>query len=166
MPTQGSVRGVAVEDELCLEIPTMQCTLEEERALLDPSLTQTLAMLNDALLEYLLILSKHIEQMKSTKASQMPGALPSPTMLAGTDVKVYLLIVPLTMVMMTLSAIIFTITTSLGHTILLPEQSQMPMCLPDQAETEQAVRILECINKAPDQLILDQLDETRSTPWE
>ena len=40
----------------------------------------------------------------------------------------------------------------------------MPMHPPDQAETEQAGRILECINKALDQPALDQQDEPRPMP--
>ena len=57
-----------MEDEACLEGPTMKCTPAEERMLLDPSLNQALAALNKVPLEYLAILSKHIKQIKNTKA--------------------------------------------------------------------------------------------------
>ena len=127
--TQGTVGGVAAEDEACLEGPTMQCTLEEERALLDPSLTQTLAMLNDAPLEYLSILSKHIEQIKSTKASQMQEAPPSPKaplgfklQPVGININANILIIPSTMVTTTLSMTIYTVASNLGHMMLLPQK--------------------------------------------
>ena len=62
-------------DEASLEGPTMKCAPAEEKALLDPSLNQALAVLNEGSFKYLAILAMCIEQIKSTKALQTPMVL-------------------------------------------------------------------------------------------
>ena len=68
--------SVPMEDEACLEGPTLKCTLEEERVLLNPLFTGSLNQLEDVLLGYLNVLVAQINQIRKVKALQMP--VPSP----------------------------------------------------------------------------------------
>ena len=119
----GATGGTLMEDkEACLEGPTLKCTPAEERVLLGPSLNQVLAVLNKAPLGYLMVLAKCIEQIKSTKASQMPTALlraplrlPAPP--AGTESQLDLLTMT-TAATVTLSEAIYSATSNLGPTVL------------------------------------------------
>ena len=68
--------GVLMEEEACLEGPTLKCTLEEEWALLNPLFTGSLDQLEDVLLGYLNVLAAQINHIRKVKVSQMP--MPSP----------------------------------------------------------------------------------------
>ena len=131
-----------MEDETCLEGPTLKCSLQEEQALLNPLLAESLDHLKDVPLGYLTLIEAHINEIRRIKASRMPIAsprLPPP--------------LPIPMprdptATSTLSEAIYSAASNLGTSV--PHQTQrMPMCPPDQAETDQAVRVLEGINKAP-----------------
>ena len=135
-----------MEDETCLEGPTLKCTPQEERALLNQLLTKSLDHLEDVPLGYLNLIVACINEIRKTKASQMPVALPrvlprllppqpisTPSEPAATS---------------SLSEAIYSATSNLGTSV--PHQTQrMLTCPPDQAETDEAVRVLEGINKAP-----------------
>ena len=135
-----------MEDETCLEGPTLKCSLQEERALLNPLLAESLDHLEDMPLGYLTLIEARISEIWRIKASRMPAASPRvppglppllpkpmPTKPAATS---------------TLSEAIYTAASNLGTSV--PHQTRrMPTCPPDQAETDQAVRVLEGINKAP-----------------
>ena len=135
-----------MEDETCLEGPTLKCSLQEDRALLNPLLAESLNHLEDMPLGYLSLIEAHINEIRRIKASQMtvtslrvlpglPPPQPLPTLSQPTATS-------------TLSEAIYSATSNLGTSV--PHQSQrMPTGLPDQAETDQAVRVLEGINKAP-----------------
>ena len=138
--------GTNMEDKSCLEGPTLKCSLQEERVLLNPLLAESLDHLEDMSLGYLTFIEAHIHEIWRIRASQMPVTLPralpgllpllpkpTPTEPAVTS---------------TLSEAIYSAASNLGTSV--PHQTQrMPMCPPDQAETDQAVRVLEGINKAP-----------------
>ena len=90
MPSQNSTTdamilnatgGIPMEDETCLEEPTLKCTPEEERSLLNPLLTGSLNQLEDVLLGYLNVLVAHINEIRKVKVSQMP--VPSPRVPPG-----------------------------------------------------------------------------------
>ena len=115
-------------------------------ALLNPLLAESLDHLEDMPLGYLSLIEARIHEIQRIKASRMPVASPRvppglppllpkpmPTEPATTS---------------TLSEAIYSATSNLGTYV--PHQTRRtPMCLPDQAETDQAVRVLEGINKAP-----------------
>ena len=138
--------GTNMEDESCLEGPMLKCSLQEERALLNPLLAESLNHLEDVLLGYLTLIEAHIHAIQRIRASQMPVTLPRvlpglppllpkpmPTEPAATPM---------------LSEAIYSAASNLGTSV--PHQTwRMPMCPPDQAETDQTVRVLEGINKAP-----------------
>ena len=63
---------VPMEDEACLEGPTLKCTPEEERALLNLLFTESLDQLEDVLLGYLNLLVARINQIRKVKALQTP----------------------------------------------------------------------------------------------
>ena len=65
-----------MEDETCLEGPMLKCTPQEERALLNQLLTKSLDHLEDVPLGYLNLIVARINEIRKTKASQMPVALP------------------------------------------------------------------------------------------
>ena len=67
---------INMEDETCLEGPTLKCSLQEERALLNPLLAEFLDHLEDVPLGYLTLIEAHINEIWRIKASQMPAALP------------------------------------------------------------------------------------------
>ena len=122
---QGTVGGVPVDDEACLDGPTMRYTPAEERALLDLALTQTLTALNEVPIEYLTMLSQQIEEIKCLKALQMPKvqswpkALPGlPPLPAGMELQLNILVVPSMTVTTTLSNAIYSAYGNLGHTVL------------------------------------------------
>ena len=66
----------SMEDETCLEGPTMKCTPAEERALLNPLLAGSLNHLEDVLLGYLNVLAACIDEIRKVKVSQTPVPLP------------------------------------------------------------------------------------------
>ena len=134
-----------MEDETCLEGPTLKCSLQEERALLNPLLAESLNHLEDVSPGYLGLIEAHINEIQRIRASQTPITLPRappglppllpkpmPTEPTATS---------------TLSEAIYSAASNLGTSV--PHQTQRtPTHLPDQAETDQAVRVLEGINKA------------------
>ena len=61
----------SMEDETCLEGPTMKCT-PDERALLNPLLAGSLDHLEDVPLGYLNVLAACIDEIRKVKVSQMP----------------------------------------------------------------------------------------------
>ena len=137
---------IPMEDEACLEGPTMRCTLDEGRALLNPLLTRSLNQLEDVLLGYVIVLVARINEIRKVKASQMPVSLPrAPPGLLPPQPK------PTPSepgAIASLSEAIYSAASNLGTSV--PHQNpRTPMCPPDQAETDQAVRVLEGINKAP-----------------
>ena len=79
-PTDATIHdaagGVPMEDETCLEGPTLKCTLEEEWVLLNLLFTGSLDQLEDVPLGYLNVLAARINQIRKVKASQMPVLLP------------------------------------------------------------------------------------------
>ena len=157
--------GVPMEDETCMERPTLKCTPEEEWVLLNTLFTGSLDQLEDVLLGYLNVLVARINQIRKVKASQTP--MPSPRALPGLP--------PLSMGQSTpvqttvssttvpLSEAIYSATSNLGTTVPHPNQ-RMPTRPPDQAEMDQAMRVLECLNKAPGSMP-DCLREPWSVPW-
>ena len=135
-----------VEDETCLDRPTLKCTPEEERALLNPLLAESLDHLEDVLLGYLNLLVARINEIRKTKASQTPVS--SPRVPARLPPPQPILMPSEPSATSSLSEAIYSATSNLGTSV--PHQTQrMPTCPPDQAETDQAVRVLEGINKAP-----------------
>ena len=137
---------INMEDETCLEGPTLKCSLQEERVLLNPLLAESLNHLENVPLGYLTLIEACINEIQRIKASRMPAASPralpglppllpkpTPTEPAATS---------------TLSEAIYSATSNLGTSV--PHQTQRtPTHPPDQDETDQAVRVLEGINKAP-----------------
>ena len=135
-----------MEDEACLDRPTMRCTPDEERVLLNPLLTGSLDHLEDVPLGYLNVLVAHINEIRKAKASQMP--VPSPRVPPGLLPPQPILTPSEPSATSSLSEAIYSATSNLGTSV--PCQTQRtPMYPPDQAETDQAVRVLEGINKAP-----------------
>ena len=145
-----------MEDETCLEGPMLKCTPQEERVLLNLLLTESLNHLEDMLLGYLNLIVACINEIRKTKASQMPVTSPralsrllppqpisTPSEPAATS---------------SLGEAIYSATSNLGTSV--PHQTQrMPTHPPDQAKTDQAVRVLEGINKAPGTM------PDHSKPW-
>ena len=145
-----------MEDETCLEGPTLKCSLQEERALLNPLLAESLDHLEDVPLEYLSFIKAHIHEIRRIKASQTPVTLPRALPGLPPLLPKPMLTEPTAMSM--LSEAIYSAASNLGTSV--PHQTQrMPMCLPDQAETDQAMRVLEGINKAPGTM------PDHSKPW-
>ena len=58
-----------MEDESCLEGPTLKCSLQEERALLNPLLAESLNHLEDVLLGYLTLIEACIHEIQRIGAS-------------------------------------------------------------------------------------------------
>ena len=75
MPSLETVTGIldavgrTPMDETCLEGPTLMCTLQEERALLNPLLTESLDHLEDVPLGYLSLIKACINEIWRIKAS-------------------------------------------------------------------------------------------------
>ena len=125
-----------MEDEACLEGPMLKCSLQEERALLNPLLAESLDHLEDVPLGYLTLIKAHINEIRRIKASQTPVALsrvlpglppplPNPMPQDPTTKP-------------TLSEAIYSAASNLGTSV--PHQTQRtPTCPPDQAETDQAM---------------------------
>ena len=65
-----------MEDETCLEGPTLKCTPQEERALLNPLLAEFLDHLEDVPSGYLNLIVARINEIRKTRVSQTPVALP------------------------------------------------------------------------------------------
>ena len=141
-----------MEDETCLEGPTLKCSLQEERALLNPLLAEFLIHLKDVSPGYLTLIEARIHEIQRIRASRTPVALPkalpglSPLLPKPTPTEPS----PTSL----LSEAIYSETSNLS-TSVTPQTRRMPMCPPDQAKTDQALRVLEGINKAPD----------HSEPW-
>ena len=135
-----------MEDETCLEGPTLKCSLQEERALLNPLLVESLDHLEDVPLGYLTLIEARINEIRRIKASQMPVALPRalPRLLPPWPIS--MLLEPTAT--STLSEAIYSAASNLETSV--PHQTRRtPMHPPNQAKTDQAVRVLEEINKAP-----------------
>ena len=125
-----------MEDEACLEGPTLKCSLQEERALLNPLLAESLNHLEDMPLGYLSLIEAYINEIWRIKASRTPVASPrapprlppllpkpTPTEPAATS---------------TLSEAIYSAASNLGTSV--PHQTRRtPMRLPDQVETDHAM---------------------------
>ena len=138
--------GKAPMDETCLEGPMLKCTLQEEKALLNPLLTKSLNHLEDVPLGYLSLIEACINEIRRIKVSQMPVA--SPRVPPRLPPPQPLLMLSQPAATPSLSEAIYSAASNLGTSV--PHQTwRMPMCPPDQAETDQAVRVLEGINKAP-----------------
>ena len=58
-----------MEDETCLEGPTLKCSLQEERALLNPLLAESLDHLEDVPLGYLTLIEARINEIRRIKTS-------------------------------------------------------------------------------------------------
>ena len=58
-----------IEDETCLEGPTLKCSLQEERALLNPLLAEYLDHLEDVSPGYLSLIKAHINEIWRIRAS-------------------------------------------------------------------------------------------------
>ena len=148
-----------MEDETCLDGPMLKCTPQEERALLNPLLAESLDHLEDMPLGYLNLIVAHINEIRKTKASQVPVA--SPRVPPGLPPPQPILTPSEPTATSSLSEAIYSAASNLGTSV--PRQTQRtPMRPPDQAETDQAVRVLEGINKAPGTM-LDH-SEPRTVP--
>ena len=135
-----------MEDETCLDGPTLKCTPQEERALLNPLLAKSLDHLEDVSLGYLNLIVAHINEIRKTKVSQVPVALPRVLPELPPPQPISTLSEPATT--SSLSEAIYSAARNLGTSV--PCQTQrMPMHPPVQAKTDQAMRVLEGINKAP-----------------
>ena len=135
-----------MEDETCLEGPTLKCSLQEERALLNPLLAESLDHLEDVSLGYLTLIEARIHEIWRIRASQMPVASPRVPPGLPPLLPKPMLTEPAATLM--LSEAIYSAASNLGTSV--PHQTRrMPTHPPDQAETDQAVRVLEGINKAP-----------------
>ena len=58
-----------MENETCLEGPTLKCSLQEERALLNPLLAESLDHLEDMPLRYLTLIEGRISEIWRIKVS-------------------------------------------------------------------------------------------------
>ena len=135
-----------MEDKTCLDGPTLKFTPAKERVLLNPLLTESLDHLEDVPLGYLNLIVARINEIRKTKASQMPVA--SPRVLPGLPPPQPILTLSEPATTSSLSEAIYSAASNLGTSV--PHQTQrMPMHPPDQAKTDQAMRVLEGINKAP-----------------
>ena len=149
-----------MEDESYLEGPTLKCSLQEERALLNPLLAESLDYLEDISPGYLTLIEALIHEIWRIRASRTPITLPrAPPGLPP--------LLPMPMpteptTTSTLSEAVYSATSNLGTSV--PHQTQrMLTCPPDQAETDQAVRVLEGINQAPG--MMPDHSEPRMAPW-
>ena len=147
--------------------PVLKCSLQEERVLLNPLLAESLDHLKDMPLGYLSLIEARINKIRRIKASRMPIAspgvpprlpplrpIPAPPEPTATTTE------PATTT--TLSEAIYSAASNLGTSV--PHQTRrMPTRSPDQAETDQAVRVLEGINKAPG--TMPDHSEPRTVPW-
>ena len=61
--------GTNMEDESCLEGPTLTCSLQEERVLLNPLLAESLDHLEDMSPGYLTLIEAHIHEIRRIRAS-------------------------------------------------------------------------------------------------
>ena len=149
-----------MEDETCLEGPTLKNSLQEERALLNPLLAESLDHLEDVPLGYLTLIEACISEIQRIKASWTPTALPrAPPGLPPLLPKPMLTEPTATS---TLSEAIYSAASNLGTSV--PHQTRRtPMQPPDQAETDQAMRVLEGINKAPG--TMPDHSKPRTVPW-
>ena len=135
-----------MEDETCLEGPMLKCSLQEERALLNPLLAKSLNHLEDVSPGYLSLIEAHINEIQRIRACHMPIAVPRVSPGLPPLLPKPMLTEPNKT--STLSEAIYSAASNLGTSV--PHQTwRMPMHPPDQAETDQAVRVLEGINKAP-----------------
>ena len=134
-----------MEDETCLEGPTLKCTPQEERALLNPLLAESLNHLEDMPLGYSNLIVARINEIRKTKVSQTPVALPRAPPRLPPPQPISTLSEPTTT--SSLSEAIYSAASNLGTSVLHQTQ-RMPTHPPDQAETDQAMRVLEGINKA------------------
>ena len=149
-----------MEAETCLEGPTLKCSLQEERALLNPLLAESLDHLEDISLGYLTLIEACIHEIWRIRASQTPVALPrAPPGLSP--------LLPMPMptepaTTSTLSEAIYSAASNLRTSV--PHQTRrMPTHPPDQAETDQAMRVLEGINKAPG--MMPDHSKPQMVPW-
>ena len=148
-----------MEDETCLEGPTLKCSLQEERALLNTLLAESVDHLEDVPLGYLSLIEARINEIWRIKVSRMPVA--SPRVVPGLPPPLPIPMPQNPAATSMLSEAIYSAASNLGTSV--PHQIQrMPMCPPDQAETDQAVRVLEGINKVPSTM-LDR-SEPRTVP--
>ena len=141
---------ILMEDETCLEGPTLKCTPEEEWALLNLLFNESINQLVDIPLGYLSVLAMHINQIRKAKALQAPLALTrAPPGLVPPALGTGQYVPPLTSVAGTpvpLSEAIYTASSNLGTTVPC-QMKRMPMCPPDQVKMDQAVWVLECLTK-------------------
>ena len=61
--------GTKMEDESCLEGPTLKCSLQEERVLLNPLLAESLDHLEDMSPGYLTLIEACIHEIQRIRAS-------------------------------------------------------------------------------------------------
>ena len=148
--------GIPMEDEACLDGPTIRCTPDEERALLNPLLIRSFDHLEDVSLGCLDVLVAHINEIHKVKVSQTPVPLPrAPTGLPPLQ-PISIPMVSGTTVL--LSEAIYSAASNLGTS--LPHHNQrMPTHPPDQAKTDLGMRVLEGINTAPETML------DHSEPW-
>ena len=152
--------GTNMEDESCLEGPTLKCSLQEERVLLNPLLAESLDHLEDVSPGYLTLIEARIHEIRRIRASQTPVALPRA--LPGLPPLLPKPMLTEPTATSTLSEAIYSAASNLGTSV--PHQTpRMPTHLQDQAETDQAVRVLEGINKAPG--TMPDHSEPRTVPW-
>ena len=71
-----AAEGTNMEDESCLEGPTLKCSLQEERALLNPLLAESLDHLEDVSPGYLTLIEAHIHEIWRIRVSRTPVTLP------------------------------------------------------------------------------------------
>ena len=64
-----TVDGTGMEDNSCLEGPTLKCSLQEERALLNPLLAESLNHLEDMSPGYLTLIEACIHEIQRIRAS-------------------------------------------------------------------------------------------------
>ena len=65
-----------MENETCLEGPTLKCSLQKEMALLNPLLAESLNHLEDMSLGYLTLIEARIHEIQRNRASRMPVTSP------------------------------------------------------------------------------------------
>ena len=138
--------GTNMEDKSCLEGPTLKYSLQEERALVNPLLAESLNHMEDVSLGYLTLIEARIHEIRRIRVSQTP--ITSPRVPPGLPLLLPKPMLTEPAITSTLSEAIYSAASNFGTSV--PNQTRrMPTCPPDQAETDQAVRVLEGINKAP-----------------
>ena len=137
---------IPMEDETYLEGPTMRCNRDEERALLNLLLAGSLNQLEGIPLGYLNVLVAHINKIRKVKASQTP--VPLPRVLPRLPLPRPNSMQPEPSPTSSLSEAIYSAVSTLRTSVPSPNP-RMPTCPPDQAQMDQAVMVLEGINKAP-----------------